>query len=249
MRNQLDPERVVQTIAHLSKRIEERFPDASLMLACRDLLQLSREATARAFWIGRPIIGLRVAVALILAAAAIGLAGTISQLHVSTGPLDLVMFVNFMDSSINNLVLLAAAAYFLVSLETRVKRRRALLAIHELRSLAHSIDMHQLTKDPDRLLRDAENTKSSPVSGMTLYEMSRYLEYCGEMFSLIGKIASIYGLYWHDSIAIDAVNDVETLTTGLSQKMFQKLRILHGMVGATRAPAPAQGSECLHQVT
>lgn len=60
--------------------------------------------------------------------------------------------------------------------------------------------------------------------------MSRYLDYCCEMLSLLGKIAAIYGVHLQDEIALRAVNDVERLTTGLSQKIFQKVMILHGVV-------------------
>ena len=55
------------------------------------------------------------------------------------------------------------------------------------------------------------------------YIMSRHLDYCGEMLSLIGEIASIYILHWHDDIAVRAVNEVERMTAGLSQKFFQKI--------------------------
>ena len=68
---------------------------------------------------------------------------------------------------------------------------------------------------------------------MDIFEMSRYLDYCSEMLSLTGKIAVIYGLHWQDAIAIRAANDVERLTTGLSQKIFQKIMILHGTMGVS----------------
>ena len=48
----------------------------------------------------------------------------------------------------NIIVLMGAALFFLVTIEDRLKRRRALTALHELRSIVHVIDMHQLTKDP-----------------------------------------------------------------------------------------------------
>ena len=42
---------------------------------------------------------------------------------------------------------------FLFSLEGRLKRRTALRMLHRLRSIAHVVDMHQLTKDPENVLR------------------------------------------------------------------------------------------------
>ncbi len=88
--------------------------------------------------------------------------------------------------------------------------------------------MHQLTKDPDRVLFSGEDTESSPSIKMGVFEMSRYLDYCGEMLSLIGKIAAIYATHLQDDTAVRAASEVERLTTDLSQKIFQKIMILHG---------------------
>jgi hypothetical protein len=202
-----------------------------LVEACDELLRVGQEAKRRATWVSRPIVWLRVSAAICIALIVAGLVGTLSQLEPSSRPLDLVLFVNVMEASINNLVLLAIAAFFLVTIETRIKRNRSLVALHELRSLAHMIDMHQLTKDPDRLLFGTRTTESSPVNDMGVFEMSRYLDYCCEMLSLVGKIAAIYGLQWHEAVSIQAVYDVERLTTGMSQKIFQKVMILHGDLG------------------
>ena len=64
-------------------------------------------------------------------------------------------------------------AIFLVTLEVRLKRRRALAAIHELRAMAHIIDMHQLTKDPDRIGTD-EGPRMASGRLMSADEVSRY---------------------------------------------------------------------------
>lgn len=229
--HQLDPARVVETIRQLSRRIQERFPDAGLIHACAELLRLSQETEKRAEWIGQPIIGLRIAAAVIITLIIALVLGVISQLRVSTASFEIGQFVSLTNAAMNNLILLAAVVFFLVTIESRVKRSRALRAIHELRSLAHVIDMHQLTKDPDRLIFRGGNTRSSPSNDLDVFGMSRYLDYCGEMFSLIGKIAAIYSLHWRDDIAIQAVNEVERLTAGLSQKVFQKTMILHGTLG------------------
>jgi hypothetical protein len=230
-RNRLDPERVIDTIEQLSRRIEERFPDTALIDACNELLYLSQEAKRRASRAARPIIWLRAVSAVTIIGMAGVLIGTVTSLEPSSRPLDVVIFVNFLEAGINNVVLLAIAAFFLLSLETRIKRVRSLVAIHELRSLAHVIDMHQLTKDPDRLLFRGGDTESSPVTNLGIFEMSRYLDYCCEMLSLVGKIAAIYGVQWRDEVSLQAVNDVDRLTTGMSQKIFQKVMILHGSAG------------------
>jgi len=102
-----------------------------------------------------------------------------------------------------------------------------LAALHELRSLAHVVDMHQLTKDPDRFRPDVVLTASSPARQMSQFELSRYLDYCSEMLSLIGKIAALYAQDFDDPSVLAAVNEIESLTTGLSRKIWQKLMIVY----------------------
>ena len=67
------------------------------------------------------------------------------------------------EAAMNIVVLMGAALFFLVTIEERLKRRRALTALHELRSIVHVIDMHQLTKDPSVVVSVAGDTPSSPA--------------------------------------------------------------------------------------
>ena len=62
---------------------------------------------------------------------------------------------------------------------------------------------------------------------MTPFLLRRYLDYCSEMLSLIGKIGVLYVQDYPDTEAVGAVNDIETLTTGLARKIWQKIMILH----------------------
>ena len=246
--NNLDPAHIVTTIKQLSKRIQERFPDAKLVLTCNELLRLSQKTRLRIIWIGRPIIWIRIATAIVITLLAAGLIVVFSQFNLTSQEFDVLQLTSLMNAGMNNVVLLAALTFFLITIESRVKRKRALLAIHELRSLAHMIDMHQLTKDPDRVLFQGGSTQSSPTSDMDVFEMSRYLDYCGEMLSLIGKIAAIYSLHWQDEVAVNAVNEIEHLTAGLSQKIFQKIMILHGTQTVTQL-ASVQAESDQHGAT
>jgi len=138
-----------------------------------------------------------------------------------------VGLVQGLEAALNITILLGAAALFLVTVEVRIKRKRALKAIHELRALAHVIDMHQLTKDPERLRVLGKETPSSPKRTLRGSELIRYLDYCSEMLSLIGKIAALYVQKFDDPVALAAVNEVEELTSGLSRKIWQKIMILN----------------------
>jgi len=231
----LDPGEIVRTLEALSTRIEERFPGSGLGRLCAELLDVARHAQARAAWIARPLAGLRagawVLVTLIIAA----LVTTLVTFRMPEQGFDLVQFIQVLEAGINDVVLIGVAVFFLVTLEARVKRRRALDALHELRVIAHIIDMHQLTKDPERVAGPGGDTQSSPRRSLAPAELGRYLDYCSEMLSLTGKIAALYVQRFPDTVAVATVNEIEDLTTGLSRKIWQKLMILHGSAG--RPPA------------
>jgi len=48
------------------------------------------------------------------------------------------------------------------------------------------------------------------------------------MLSLTGKVAALYVQNFEDSVALQAVNEIEDLTTGLARKIWQKLTIVVG---------------------
>lgn len=187
-----------------------------------ELQGVALEASDRADRIRKPIIALRVASGLLVALIVIGVFGTVLTLDNKDASLSLAEFIQLLEAGINDIVLIGAGIFFLFTLETRIKRNRALDAIHELRSLAHIIDMHQLTKDMTRM----EHTQSSPLRPMTPAQLERYLDYCSEMLSLVGKIAALYIQHFNETVAIAAVTEVENLTTGLSRKIWQKITLI-----------------------
>lgn len=107
-----------------------------------------------------------------------------------------------------------------------MRRDRVLADLHELRSIAHVVDMHQLTKDPTQLLKAYTSTASSEVHHMSELELLRYLDYCSEMLSLTGKLAALYMQDMRDPVIIETVTEIEDLTTSLSRKIWQKIVIL-----------------------
>ena len=117
------------------------------------------------------------------------------------------------DAAISLAIFTGGAGFFVSSLEARWKRGKALKALHELRSIVHVIDMHQLTKDPSML--GAARTSSSPERQMTPFELMRYLDYCSEMLSLTAKIAALYAENISDPVVVDTVGDIERLTSVL----------------------------------
>ena len=127
---------------------------------------------------------------------------------------------------VNLLLLAVAALWFVVTLERRVKRSRTLDALYQLRSIAHVIDMHQLTKDPTMVLQGTTTTAESPERHMSEFELARYLDYCAEMLALTAKLAALYAGGSKDEQVISAVNEVEDLASNLGRKIWQKIMIL-----------------------
>jgi len=158
----LDAGAVVATVGRLRSRIDERFPGSGLAALCRELERIAGQTRERAAWIARPILALRAGVALLLLLIAAGLAGTVASVRKPKEPLEAFQFVQVLESGINDVVLVAAGAFFLLTLETRIKRRRALGAIRELRAVAHIIDMHQLTKDPEWIVTPGRESALVP---------------------------------------------------------------------------------------
>ena len=217
---------IVATSRKLTARIAERFPDSGLRRVALEVLEVAEASQATVKFIGRPIYGLRIAVWSLVVAIVAGLVAVLLSLNArGEGWSDLASFLQVMEAGINDVILIGAAIFFLMSAEVRVKRRRALKALHELRSLAHVIDMHQLTKDPERLLLPGKDTASSPERRLTAFELSRYLDYCSELLAILSKLAALYAEHFDDSVALAAIDELEALTNGLSRKIWQKMMI------------------------
>lgn len=230
---QLDPEKIVETVKALHTRIEERFPGSGLGTVIAELLLVAQEALERTTWIQRPNLWLRSAAVVL----SLGIVALLVLVLLNIHKFQLDDFTNSMqglDASISSVVFVGAAIIFLLSCENRIKRSRSLKAIHELRALAHIVDMHQLTKDPESVVRGAVTRQKRPL---TAVELTRYLDYCSDAMALISKIAALYVQGFQDPVLLDAVDDVEDLTAGFSRKIWQKITILEDLVvGEAAAP-------------
>lgn len=233
----LEADKIISTVERLRDRIGERFPEAGLFKVAGEFHRLSREAAERAEKVGKPLIPLRVGVALLLLAFFAVLARMAAGLHVAGSFGSLTDLIQAVEASFNIIILLCGGIFFLVTLETRIKRKQALEMIHELRVLAHLVDVHQLTKDPEQLLSRGRSTPSSPRRTMERFELLRYLDYCCEILSLTGKIAALYAQHFNDAVVLEAVDGVEDLCNAFSQKIWQKIDIISREGG--RAPEKA----------
>ncbi len=223
----LSSDKTLETIELLGNRIDERFPKSNLKGVCDSLLEVARDSKAKAAWIARPHYPLRVVIGVVIVAGLVGLGFSLSLLEFEESSVGLSDLVLVFEAGIRDVIFVGASVFFLTTIEIRIKRKRALRALHELRSLAHVIDMHQLTKDPNGILNSASIiTPSSPARDMTPFELNRYLDYCSELLSLTGKIAALYIQGFRDSVTLSAVTDIEKLTNDLNRQIWQKLIIL-----------------------
>ena len=237
--DELQATAVQATIDALKARIEERFPGSGLSQVAAQLRRVAErnqrviERLRQPLWPIRALTAITIAALVALAAWAVlhlwGRAG--GELG---GVADLLQAT---DAATNQLLLLSVALLFLVSLEARIKRRAALRMLHVLRSIAHVVDMHQLTKDPEFALRPFAATSSSPARVLSPGQLARYLDYCSELLALTSKLAALHAQHLQDPVVLNAVNDIESLTADLSRKIWQKLTILMSQL---QAEAPAR---------
>ena len=223
----LDSTAVCESTAALQKRVYARFPDRGLWEVCGELLGLVDEVTSgggisrRRIRLARLLSRLGIIMVLTIFGGAIVLAAvSIWQTPDSLGPVD---WLPLLETVVNNLVFAGIAIFFLVAIPERLERARVLRLVHRLRSLAHVIDMHQLTKVPERLQR---GSRADGGLDLTREQLAHYFDYCTEMLSLVGKTAALFAEDTTDGDVLDAVEGIETLTSDMARKVWQKIAII-----------------------
>ena len=227
--DRLDAPTVIATIDQSGGRIRARFADRGLPKAAAELRSAATEVTELGVhlrgrlrvlrWTARAasvLVALGMALVLVVAARDADLSGSVRS----------VDWVALVESTIQTLVFGGLTLLFLNALPDRLERRHLLRRLHRLRSLAHVIDMHQLTKDPERLRSDFEPTDATVAVDLTRAEMQHYLGYCSELLALVGKVAALCAEDSQDGLILETVSDIENLTNGMSRKIWQKISLL-----------------------
>jgi len=250
---------VVETIERLRKRIDERFEqlerETGLSTVCGQLLDIARKDRNLVKRLARPYVLLRVIVALVIFVALMILLAVLRMMplvaavfdHVPVGTAGttpvvpwenpVVQFFLGIEAALQLVIFIFAWIRLLPGAEGYFKRRRALPALRALRSIVHVIDMHQLTKDPSKFIV-GKPTDSSPAFELSEFEMTRYLDYCSEMLSLTAKVAALFGQVINDEVVTEMVSEIERLSGGLSQKIWQKIMILQQLREKNLPPTP-----------
>ncbi len=186
----LDESKIVDTLTALRDRIENQFPESGLGRVADELIAVGGEVADCADYLSSPNWPIRIFAALLIA-------GMVVVLYLASPPLDLptgahkFSGVQSIAAVLNSLAVVGVAVLFLLRLETNLKRRRAHGVIHQLRSLAHVVDMHQLSKDPAGRRAPDPEIAVSPKGAMSPHSLGRYLDYCTDLLSLTGKLSAL----------------------------------------------------------
>lgn len=232
---QADP--VLTTVRRLEQRIAARFPDRGLRQVAAELARLVERVQTRTDSVRGRRAGLRTLsrgamIAVVLATIVLVV---LAVRAAATDAPDDLEWVPLVESAVNDLVFAALALWFLWSVPERLQRDALLKLLHRLRSMAHIVDMHQLTKDPERLRASFDPTEASVDMDLTPNELEHYLDYCSELLSLVGKAAALCAEESHDAVVLDTVSTIEALTVSLERKVWQKITVLN----AARESGPA----------
>ena len=222
----LDAHEIQNTIEKLYLRICDRFPDSGLSKICRELHTISLEMNTTLEWIVKPNYPIRILAYVLIVGIFSASLLSISSINLTLNTISISDLIQMVGSALEGTAIACAGIIFIVTFEDKTKRTRIISSINRLRCISHTIDMHQLIKDPDAMKEMNASTPNSPKRNLNQYELGRYLNYCSEMLSLASKLGFLYVQNFPDSIATDAVNDLENLTTGLTRKIWQKIILL-----------------------
>ncbi len=226
--SELDPKHILSTLDKLRYRIGERFPGSGLGKVAGELNEVAIAIVELVQKLSKPLWSIRLLTffAIVLLIGLSAWLCTLTIRYIPAGESGLVEILQGAESAINEVIFLTLAIFFFATLENRIKRKAALNSLHRLRSIAHVVDMHQLTKDPAYLLQNGHDSHFSNKRKMSPEELTRYLDYCTELLAINSKLAALHVQHLQDSEVLKTVNEVEMLSHELSSKIWQKIMIL-----------------------
>ena len=223
--SELNAVHILLTLQGIEQRLVATFPGSGLSKVSVELQDVGHSIVRLTGRLRQPIWALRV-LTIIGILGLIGVAVWVFYMALTispTGQDGLMETLQAIESVTNELIFLTLGIIFFATLENRLKRRAALDSLHRLRSFAHVVDMHQLSKDPNDILEPKE---SGDPRFNTPEHLVRYLDFCTDLLSINSKLAALHVQYFQDSQVLNSVNEVETLSHELSRKIWQKIMII-----------------------
>jgi hypothetical protein len=161
----------------------------------------------------------------IVAAAVLAMVFTL-RAPVVEGLAHTVDWVPLVTNLVQDLVFAGIAVLFLWATPERLERRALLDVLYRLRSFAHVVDIHQLAKDPEQVRASYTPTEQSVLHGFTAEALRHYLDNCSELLSLTAKTAALCAEHSADGVVLETVSTIETPSTQISSKIWQKISLL-----------------------
>ena len=83
-----------------------------------------------------------------------------------------------------------------------------------------------VSKDPEQASPTYTPTPESVRHGLDADQLHHYLNCCSEMLSLTAKTAALCAEHSADGVVLETISYIETLTTELCNKIWQKISLL-----------------------
>jgi hypothetical protein len=190
------------------------------------LARIARATDERARQARRPIHAIRVASLLAIGASLLGLWYLVDHIHARWEFGTITELCEATDAGFNLLVLLAGALWFFITFEARIKRKKTLEFIEELREFIHVIDVTQLFYTPAFY-------KSSPKSSRTSLSLDyTYLLFCTQMLADISNLVPLYTRGVAGGSILRADSEVEMLANAITAKLLSRAETVR-LVSAT----------------
>lgn len=222
---ELDHSQLLATVRSQCDAVDRRFPGRGLAKVARQVHEATAHAPDLCDRIVQPLLVIRGSVAVLGLGLLAVVIFELSHLEFSGG--DGWAVLEGVEAGISTVVYTGLSMIFLISIELRRRRKRALEALQELRALAHVLDMHQMNKDPELLILSGAAELDAEKLTLTPFLLERYFDYTADLLSMVGKLAAWYAQRINDAEVLTAVNEIESLTGSLSLKIWQKIQVLN----------------------
>ncbi|HPU57519.1 MAG TPA: hypothetical protein PLH97_14760, partial [Verrucomicrobiota bacterium] len=122
----LDASKIVETCRALHEQVCERFPGSGLSRVAGELHSVSTHAAETGAWLARPQYWLRGLSIIAIVAIICVVIGVFLSIDAEPRFTNFADFLQASEAAINEIVFLSVAIFFFVTLENRMKRRKAL---------------------------------------------------------------------------------------------------------------------------
>jgi len=215
-RHRLDPARIIETAENLAREVGEKLPGSSLAGLAVELAKIAHATVERARQARRPIYAIRVLSLLAISVSLLGLWYLLDHIHARWEFGTITEVFEAADAGFNLLVLLAGALWFLITIENRIKRKKAFEFIEELREFIHVIDVTQLFYTPLVYNPDPAAARTSVTFDYT------YFLYCTQMLAVISNLAALFTRGVVGDSIMRAAAEVALLANAITVKLLSK---------------------------